>query len=237
MSLYFILLFITISFPAAFSWDNRFKYFSKIKALIPALSITALFFIIWDIIFTRNKIWGFSELHTSNVKLFYLPIEEWLFFFVIPYSCLFIYESVKYFFDLKKFNRISKKIIIILGILLLISASLNPDKTYTFWNFIFCGSFMLTIGLLNFRFYANFLVGYVFSLIPFFIINGILTDGNFDFSSETNPVVWYNNAENLSIRIITIPIEDIFYCLLLLLMNITIYEKCLDKFKLNSYSH
>ena len=65
------------------------------------------------------------------------------------------------------------------------------------------------------------------------IINGILTDGNFDFSYETNPVVWYNNSENLSIRIVTIPIEDVFYCLLLLLMNITIYEKFKEKYKLN----
>lgn len=233
MSLYFILLIITISFPLAASWDSRFKYFKKIKALIPALIITGVFFIIWDIIFTKNKIWGFNKSHISNIELLDLPIEEWLFFFIIPYSCLFIYESVKYFFELKKYNIISKNVIIITGIILLIIASLNPNKSYTFWNFLFCGSFMLIIGLLKFKYYAEFLVGYIFSLIPFFIINGILTDGNFDFSYETNPVVWYNNSENLSIRIVTIPIEDVFYCLLLLLMNITIYEKFKEKYKLN----
>jgi lycopene cyclase domain-containing protein len=60
-----------------------------------------------------------------------------------------------------------------------------------------------------------FYLAYFVSLVPFLIVNGILT---------SLPVVWYNNAHNLGIRLYTIPIEDTMYSLLLLLMNVWLYE-------------
>tara|TARA_B110000014_G_scaffold7570_1_gene5488 strand:+ start:766 stop:1467 length:702 start_codon:yes stop_codon:yes gene_type:complete len=230
MTLYFKLILFTLAFPLLASWDKRFNYYAKWKALFPALFVTGTFFIIWDIIFTKNGIWGFSEIHSSTIKLFSLPIEEWLFFIVIPFSCLFIYESVKYFFDLKNYNKLSQKFLFGLGILLIIVGLFNNDKAYTFWNFLFCGSFLLYSTHKIRNYHADFLVAYLFSLIPFFIVNGVLTDGNFDFMHSTDPVVWYNNSENLFIRMITIPFEDLFYNMLLLLMNITFYEKFKFKF-------
>ena len=56
-------------------------------------------------------------------------------------------------------------------------------------------------------------------LIPFFIINGILT-GSF----IENEVVWYNNDENLGIRLFTIPIEDSIYAFTLILTNLALTE-------------
>jgi lycopene cyclase domain-containing protein len=56
-------------------------------------------------------------------------------------------------------------------------------------------------------------------LIPFFIVNGILT-GSF----IENEVVWYNNSENLGIRLFTIPIEDTIYALSLILTNLALTE-------------
>ena len=60
---------------------------------------------------------------------------------------------------------------------------------------------------------------YLWHLIPFFIVNGILTG-----TGINGEVVWYNNAENLGIRLGTIPVEDSLYSLSLMLMNISIFE-------------
>ncbi|MFZ1617834.1 MAG: lycopene cyclase domain-containing protein, partial [Flavobacteriales bacterium] len=61
-------------------------------------------------------------------------------------------------------------------------------------------------------------------LLPFMIVNGILTG-----SMLEEAVVWYNDAENLGVRIGTIPVEDVFYGLLMVLVPITIYEALLKR--------
>jgi lycopene cyclase domain-containing protein len=66
---------------------------------------------------------------------------------------------------------------------------------------------------------GRFYFAYAILLVPFFIINGLLTGS---FIEEE--VVWYNPDHILGIRIGTVPFEDLFYGLLLILMNIAIME-------------
>ena len=44
-----------------------------------------------------------------------------------------------------------------------------------------------------------------------------------------DPVVYYNNLENLSIRILNIPIEDFVYNFNVLLLVVAVYEYQLSK--------
>ncbi len=56
-------------------------------------------------------------------------------------------------------------------------------------------------------------------LIPFFIVNGVLTGSGIE-----NEVVWYNDAENIGIRLFTIPLEDSAYAFSMLLFNLVLFK-------------
>lgn len=182
---------------------------------------TMLVFIPWDIIKTTMGVWGFNEKHLQGWYFFNLPVEEVFFFIAIPYACLFTYHSFEYLIRKDYLASSSKIITICLIVVLALVALINADRIYTFVTFIATALF-LAIHLLFIKgdyYMGRFYFMYLVILLPFFLVNGALTGM---FSPEA--VVWYDNTQNLGIRIGTIPIEDSVYGLLLLLMNVTIYE-------------
>lgn len=183
-----------------------------------ALAIISPLFIIWDSIFTHYQVWGFNSDYLIGVDLYNLPLEEVLFFVCIPYACLYTYHCFSIFFKEKNFSSVEN--IISIGLLLtLIPVTLvSYDKLYT----AITGSLLiLLITYLKYiakvKWLGLFYITYAVLLIPFSIVNGLLTG-----FSYPQPIVWYNNAENLGIRLVTIPVEDIFYGMLLIL-SITMF--------------
>ncbi|HYW97429.1 MAG TPA: lycopene cyclase domain-containing protein, partial [Bacteroidales bacterium] len=189
---------------------------------------TMAVFIPWDILFTEKGIWGFNSHYITGVRLMGLPIEEWLFFFTIPYACLFTYEAVKYYFSGDILRKYSRGFSAVLIIILISVAIAYHDKIYTLVTFSALAVFILFLHFfLRVNYLAKFYLSWFLVLPPFFIINGVLTGS---FLHE--PVVWYNNAENLGIRLFTIPVEDLFYGMLLLMLNVAIYERQSRRIKL-----
>lgn len=218
--LYLLIDLAAISLPLAFSFYSKANFSKKWSSLWPAILLPATFFLIWDEWFTSMGVWGFNPKYTTGIYLFSLPMEEVLFFICIPYACVFSYEAVGYFSSRSYFQPFSDKITLVLITLLLAVGFMNTHKWYTFVTFLLLALFLL---YLHFRlrppFLGQFYLSYLFILIPFFIVNGILTGTGLE-----TPIVWYNNTENLGIRIGTIPIEDAFYGMLLILINITLFE-------------
>jgi len=175
-----------------------------------------LLFIIWDIIFTKNGVWGFNNEYLLGINLLELPIEEWLFFIFIPYACIFTHFALLICFP-KLF--LPKKITISISLILLLFFSLitilSIDKWYTVINFSYGIILLLIVLTKNVKLLQTYLPTFLVMLIPFFIVNGVLT-GSF----IENEVVWYNNDENLGIRIGTIPVEDIVYAFTLILTSL-----------------
>lgn len=214
-SAYLLINFLTILFPILLSFDNRVKFYKKWKYIFPGLFITGLLFLIWDYLFTVLDVWSFNADYLIGVYLFNLPLEEILFFITVPFACIFIYECLNFYVKkdvLRPFSRLISIILISLSTIILIAFYV---RVYTLITF---GLLLVTLTYVEFvqkanlgRFYLAFLV----SLVPFYIVNGILT---------SIPIVMYNDAENMTFRIGTIPFEDHFYSMSMLLINIQLFE-------------
>jgi len=218
--LYFYLLLFTFAGPFARSFERRIYYIGKWKALLISISIVSIPFILWDAYFTYKGYWGFNPRYISGLKLAGLPIEELLYFFVIPFASVFIYEVFVLFSKLK-LEKHSKWVSILLLLFLLPQAFLHLDKAYTCSTFFALSAVIIYIEFVRkATFLGDFYASFLFILIPFYVVNGILTGS---FIEEQ--VVWYNNDQNLGIRVFTIPIEDHFYGMLEMLSIIFIYER------------
>ncbi len=219
-NLYLLLDLGSISIPFLFSFHPKLRFYKKWRGLLPALLITMLIFIPWDVWFTTSGYWGFNETYFLGSRLFSLPIEEWLFFICIPYACVFThYALLHYFPALQVGKRTTKYISYALILLLILIINFNYDKWYTLVNFGLAVLLILLVLKSNLKLLQHFYLTFLVMLIPFFVVNGILT-GSF----IENEVVWYNNAENLGIRMFTIPVEDTIYAFSMILMNLVLLE-------------
>jgi len=177
-------------------------------------------FIPWDVIFTVNGIWGFNQDYFLGVKIFSLPLEEWLFFICIPFACVFTHYALLLYIPKMKLNqKITQYIAYALMILLAIIVVLNIDKWYTVVNFSLAIPLTWIVFNNNLKLLQHFFLTFLVMLIPFFIVNGVLTG-----SWIESQVVWYNNAENLGLRMGTIPVEDSIYAYSMILMNLFLFE-------------
>ena len=211
------LLLLVLLVPLVLSFDKKVHFYTRWKYLFPAIIITGVIFIFWDIKFTETGIWSFNPSYTIGIDIKGLPLEEWLFFVVIPYACLFIYEVLKSYLPKLEYNNSLSTISLVLIVLFAAVSFLHRTQFYTFFNFLFAAVYLgYTIFRNRFKQHLTKFYGmYLISLTPFLLINGILT---------SFPVVEYNPVHILGIRIFSIPIEDFGYLFLLLLMNTTIYE-------------
>lgn len=220
MSLYLWLNVLSFAGPFLLSFDKKVHFYTHWKTLFPAILIVGAGFIAWDIYFTENGIWGFNPDYLSGITIVNLPIEECLFFFTVPYACVFIYEVMKAYFPNFRPAQFAYWFSLMFTITAVSLALIYSQNWYTFYA-------LLGAGLLNWiiyfgwtpKWYPYFVISFIITMIPFLIVNGVLTG-----AATPKPVVWYNENHIMGPRIVTIPVEDIFYNFFMLFPIVGIHE-------------
>lgn len=217
--LYLGLLIVSLIYPIAQSFEWRIRYYKKWKYLFPGILIMMAVFIPWDVAFTHEGVWWFNDRYLTGTRIFLLPVEEWSFFIVVPFACIFLYEVLNFFIKKDLLFGLANWFYGILALTLVVFAIIHFGKLYTTITFLATAIALILVLFFNPHWKGRFLLMYLVSWIPFILINGALT-GNFTEEAVVN----YNPDHFMGFRITTIPFEDSIYSLLMLLMVITVYE-------------
>lgn len=213
---YLLINFLTVLFPVALSFDKRVAFYKSWRYIVPGMAITGLVFLFWDVLFTIKGVWSFNADRIIGIRFYKLPLEEILFFLTVPFACLFIYACLNHYVKRQMSDKWSGRITNLLILLSIVALIFYYDRIYTLVTFslqlvlLVLLQYVFKVKWLN-RYYLTYLV----ALLPFYIVNGLLT---------SIPVVLYNDAENMALRVGTIPVEDHFYCMAMLLMNVGFFE-------------
>ena len=204
---YSLILFFTVIICFVASFDRRLRFDREFIPFLKASALVAIFFIAWDIWFTSRGVWWFDTRYTIGVVIAGLPLEEWLFFIFIPFSCIFTYFCINKFFRLEQLSAFNNILVFVSVIVCAVVALRYADRIYTVVTAVVT---ILTLLIFHFVLRVQWITqaSLVFTLLMlgFLPVNGILTGTGLE-----SPIVNYNPADFMEIRILTIPIEDAVY--------------------------
>jgi len=232
---YLIFNIFVLSGPLFFGSFKKYYFLNHWRNALLIIFISAIPFIVWDVLVT-NRHWFFAEEFTLGIRIFDLPIEEIMFFFTVPYACLFSWTMIKKFSftnnssenkeyhsainSNNKRNSFYNKIVLIISIGLLVGSffSMFNGKEYTALAALFFTFSILFDKVWGSKIFATKVFWIYFILVSFFtlIFNGYLT---------WRPIVTYDIIYQLDFRIFTIPIEDFFFGYALIIISTSLFEK------------
>jgi lycopene cyclase domain-containing protein len=220
---YLLINLLSVLVPFLVSLHPRSGLSKHWYALLPAIGITTLCYVVWDSWFTYLEVWGFNKTYLTGVHIGNLPLEEVLFFICIPYACVFTYDClIRVIKPTVMQGYLSYFNYALMGAMLVLATVFH---TYYYTASAFALLAVL-IGIAQYKkpvWLPQFYVVYAILLIPFMIVNGLLTG-----TGLNAPVVWYSPAHIMGPRILTIPVEDVFYGMGLVLINTWLYNKFRD---------
>ncbi|MBE0644156.1 MAG: lycopene cyclase domain-containing protein [Bacteroidetes bacterium] len=95
----FTYLALMLLVAAPYLWkfrDRNLPLFGNNRSALLAMTLVAVPFVVWDIYATEAGHWSFSTLYTLQFRIVNLPLEEVLFFIVVPLTSILVWETVGY---------------------------------------------------------------------------------------------------------------------------------------------
>jgi lycopene cyclase domain-containing protein len=173
--------------------------------------------------------WAFNKDYLMGLKIAGLPIEEILFFVVVPYSCIFIYENLNHFFNDKAIPY-NKWFYYLLSIIFIFIGVFFNQQEYTVLAMFSVAFFFLIAStwfpdLLQSR---NFWIYLLISFFAFIIFNYLLT--SIPIVTYNPEAIWGGTVQQVwNGRFITIPYEDFFYNFSMLSFYLLVYRHFKNK--------
>jgi lycopene cyclase domain-containing protein len=99
MSKYMTALILSAFLPFILSFWPSLKLYRNIRSLFISIFLIVIIFGGWDIFATYRGHWYFNPEGVGKIRIVNLPLEEVLFFVVIPFCCIFTWEALKFVKD------------------------------------------------------------------------------------------------------------------------------------------
>lgn len=211
LSTYLLINAAIIVLPLCLSFIPPFYFYKKWRQVFLAIFMVATLFIVWDIWATASGHWSFNTEHVSENHFINLPIEEVLFFITVPYSCLFLYSCLEFYWGKQKI-KLSRWWWLGISLATMIGS-------IVFWNREYTAFVMFLTSLSFFALWAQRVKEVAKSQVVYMMI-GFDLFLIFNYLLTSIPVVEYNPEAITGWRVLTIPMEDFFYNWLLLSSSI-----------------
>lgn len=82
--------------PLVASFWPSLKFYRNIRSLLISIALIVIGFGTWDVFATYRGHWYFNPAGVWRLRIINLPVEEVLFFVVIPFCCIFTWEVINY---------------------------------------------------------------------------------------------------------------------------------------------
>jgi lycopene cyclase domain-containing protein len=94
---YLLVLAATVIIPLILSRDRNIRIRQNKGLLLGTTLFVSAIYWVWDIAATARGHWSFNPAYVLDIRILGLPAEEYLFFPVIIFVSIVVWESVRYF--------------------------------------------------------------------------------------------------------------------------------------------